>query len=376
MKPEHTVRIQDLVGLIHKLFPPVLAEDWDNVGLQVGDPGAPVERVLVCLDPTETVFDTAVNVGAQALVSHHPLIFRPLKKLIPRDETSKVLFRAVREDVAVISAHTNLDRAGDGLNDWLAARLELNDAQPLESEAEGGLLKLVVFVPMGHASQVADALYAAGAGHIGRYDQCSFRVEGTGTFRAGPGTRPFIGAQGVTEQVREIRLETILPQELVDKAVPRMLKAHPYEEVAYDLLPLRNRRPGIGLGRIGRLTDPATLGEFAARVKTALRIPHLRLVGDPAQTIAKVAVCGGSGSSLLHEAARQGAEVLVTGDVKYHEARTAQSLGLALLDAGHFGTEQLMVRELAVRLRSAAEARKMNLSIIETEGESDPFQTI
>lgn len=376
MKSERIVRIQDLLGLIHKLYPPALAEEWDNVGLQVGDPAAPLERILICLDPTEATLDAALASGAQALVSHHPLLFRPLRSLTPNDETGRILFRAVREGIAVIGAHTNLDRARDGLNDWLAAELGIVDAQPLDAGGEGGLVKLAVFVPAGHENQVAEALYASGAGRIGRYDQCSFRVEGTGTFRAGPGTRPFIGREGATEVVREIRLETVLPKELIGKAIPRMLKAHPYEEVAYDLLPLANPRPGVGLGRIGRLATPMALEAFAARVKQSLEISTLRLAGNPSGPVAKVAVCGGGGASLLREAARQGADALVTGDVKYHEARAAQSLGVALLDAGHFATERLMVRELAARLRALADSRGMNVTIIEAEGESDPFTTI
>jgi putative NIF3 family GTP cyclohydrolase 1 type 2 len=160
------------------------------------------------------------------------------------------------------------------------------------------------------------------------------------------------------------------------KVVTKMLKAHPYEEVAHDLIPLANSRPGIGLGRIGRLAAPLSLGAFAEQVKQALATPALRLVGDPAQRVTKVAVCGGSGASLLREAARQGADVLVTGDVKYHEARAAESLGVALVDAGHFATEQLMVGELASRLRAEAEIRKMNITVIEAEGEADPFRMV
>ncbi len=376
MKPERIIRIQDLVGLIHKLYPPSLAEDWDNVGLQVGDPAAPVERLMVCLDPTEATLDAALAAGAQALLSHHPLIFRPFKRLVPADETGRILFRAVREGIAVLSAHTNLDRGVDGLNDWLAARLGVGDPQPLSLGGDGGLLKLVVFVPAGYENRVAEAMYGAGAGQVGRYDQCSFQTAGIGTFRAGPGTDPFLGHEGVVETAREVRLETVLSKELVGKVLAKMHKSHPYEEVAYDLIPLANSRPGIGLGRIGRLAAPVSLGAFAGQVKQSLGTPALRLVGDPARQVAKVAVCGGSGASLLHEAARQGADVLVTGDVKYHEARAAESLGVALLDAGHFATERLMVEELASRLKAETEIRKMNITVVEAKGETDPFRVV
>ena len=374
-KKERTSRIQDLVGLVNTFWPPSLAEEWDNVGLQVGDPTAELKRVLVCLDPTEAALEAARNAGAQALFSHHPLIFRPLKNLTPADETGRVLLAAVRAGIAVLSAHTNLDRAAEGLNDWLARRLGLQGALPLAT-GSGDLVKLVVFIPAGYEEAVAEALFRAGAGHVGEYDRCSFRTSGTGTFRPGPGTAPFLGEAGRTEQAREVRLETILPRAQVSRAVERLTRAHPYEEVAYDLIPLANRRPDVGLGRIGRLSAPLPLGEFAARTREALDARSLRLVGDPARPVAKVAVCGGSGASLLGEALRQGADVLVTGDVKYHEARQAESQGLALVDAGHFATERLMVGEAVARLQGAAGDQGLNIEFIAMQGEEDPFRTV
>jgi dinuclear metal center YbgI/SA1388 family protein len=374
MKKERIARIQDLVGLVHSLYPPALAEEWDNVGLQVGEAAAELKSVLICLDPSEKALDAAVAAGAQAIVAHHPLLFRPLRSLVPADETSRILFRAVREGVAILCVHTNLDRGRNGLNDWLAARLGVAAARPLA--AGGELLKLVVFVPAGYESQVADALFASGAGEVGSYDRCSFRSSGTGTFRPGPATTPFIGRAGETEAVRELRLETVLPREAAHRAVERMLKAHPYEEVAYDLIPLANRRSDVGLGRIGRLEQALPLGEFALQVKTALGANSLRLVGDAGRRVAKVALCGGSGSSLLAEAVRQGADVLVTGDVKYHEAKNAESQGIALIDGGHFATEQLMVAGLSAVLRREAEKKGLNVVFHEMKGESDPFRTI
>jgi dinuclear metal center YbgI/SA1388 family protein len=376
MKKERIARIHDLLGLVNTLYPPALAEEWDNAGLQVGDTGAELNRVLLCLDPSELALDAAREAGAQAILTHHPLIFHPLKNLTPGDETGRILFRAVREGVAVLCAHTNLDRAAPGLNDWLAERLGLSEISPLAADRGGDLLKLVVFVPRGYEEAVADALFKGGAGKVGNYDRCSFAATGIGTFRPGTGTEPFLGRQGETERVGEIRLETILPREAKGKVVEKMLRAHPYEEVAYDLIPLANRRPHVGLGRIGRLAQPATLGDFAGEVKVALGAGSLRLVGDLARTVDKVAVCGGSGASLLGEAARQGADVLVTGDLKYHDARSAEGRGMALIDAGHFATERLMIQGMAAALREETERRGLNIEFIEMEGEEDPFKTI
>ena len=375
MAKERTARIQDLVGLLHSFFPPNLAEDWDNSGLQVGDPAAEVRRVLVALDPSPAALERAAELGAEALLTHHPLLLKPIRSLTPSDETGRVLLGAARQGVAVLCAHTNLDRAADGLNDWLAGRLGIAEPRPL-ARGDADLLKLVVYVPAGHEEVVAEALFAAGAGRIGAYDRCSFRVAGTGTFRPGEGTSPFLGRQGETEEAAELRLETILPRSLVARAVDKMTRAHPYEEVAYDLLPLANRRADVGLGRIGRLPESRTLDEFATQVKEALGCRALRVVGEAGARVARAAVCGGSGASLLAEASRQGADVLVTGDLKYHEARLAESLGVMVIDAGHFATERIVVPELVQRLAGPAGQRGLNIEFLEMGEENDPFRVV
>jgi dinuclear metal center YbgI/SA1388 family protein len=376
MAKQKTTRLADLVGLINSLYPAALAEDWDNVGLQIGDPNAEVERLLVCLDAEEIAIEAAEKAGAQLVVSHHPLIFKGLKRLTPGDEVGRSLFRAIRNGIGVYSAHTNLDRAADGLNDWLAERLGLEAAQPLEKPQSGGYYKLVVFVPQSHEAELMEGLFAAGAGHIGEYDQCSFRVAGTGSFRGSEKTDPFIGQPGKREETEEFRLETIVPAAKLAKVLARMIKVHPYEEVAYDLIPLANSRDDIGLGRIGRLPEALELQQFAAQVRQQLNVSTLRLVGEPTQQVNKIAVCGGSGASLLSEALRQGADCLVTGDVKYHDAQRARSEGLALIDAGHFATEHFMVAELSKRLRRALAERQLLIEVIEMTTEQDPFLTI
>ena len=366
-------RIQDLLGLVHQMYDPGLAEEWDNVGLQVGDPAAAVERAMVALDPCLSAVQAAVDAGAQALVTHHPLLFRPIKRLTPDDALGQVLWMAVRSGVAIISAHTNLDCAAEGLNHWLARQLGVAEAVPLQP-VSGDYLKLVVFVPVGHEQPLADALFAGGGGQIGAYDQCSFRTRGEGTFRPGATTRPFLGEPGRMEQVEEIRLETIVSKRRLARCLDRMHKAHPYEEVAYDLIPLQNPVPGAGLGRIGKLAQATTLERFAANVKEALDCDHLRLTGAGEGPVHKVALCGGSGAGLLLAAHRQGADVLVTGDVKYHEARQAEELGIALIDAGHFATEKLMIERVAKALQDAAARQHWAMSFITFAGEQDPFR--
>ena len=375
MAKQKTVRVQDVGGLINNLYPQSLAEDWDNVGLQLGDSAAIVERILVCLDVEEQVIARAEEVGAQLVISHHPLIYRPLKKITPGDESGRAIFRAMRQGIAVISAHTNLDRAKNGLNDWLASRIGLQQTTPLEQSITD-LLKLVVFVPFGHEEAVKEALFSVGAGEIGNYDQVSFQSPGRGGFRCGAATSPFVGTPGEKEVVEEFRLEVVLPTALTAKVVAKLLKTHPYEEVAFDLYPLVNRRTDVGLGRIGRLAAPLELSEFIAQIKQSLGLEQLRVAGQSKGAIQKVAVCGGSGASLISEALRQGADCLITGDVKYHDAQRARSEGLVLIDAGHFATEILMVQQMSEQLRLVATERQWPLEVIEMTGEEDPFRWI
>ncbi|MBD1400628.1 Nif3-like dinuclear metal center hexameric protein [Pelovirga terrestris] len=376
MAEKNTARVADIVGLINRISPPHLAEDWDNVGLQVGDPGAPVRRILVCLDAERGAVEEAARLGADLIVCHHPLIFRPLKRITPGDPAGDVIFRAISRNIAIIAAHTNLDRSVDGLNDWLAAQLGLAAVTPLERPRSDGYYKLVVYVPSGHENAVMEAMFAAGAGHIGAYDRCSFRTSGIGTFRGGVDTDPFIGTPGIEEEAEELRLETIIPIQLRDRILTRMIKAHPYEEVAYDLIPLANPVHGPGLGRIGVLKQKLTLEAFAHQVKIALDVAAVRIVGAADRLIGKVAVCGGGGMVTYADAQRLGADCLVTGDIKFHEAQRARADGVALIDAGHFGTEKIMMTKMAELLTSLTAEQGLGLEVITMTTEHDPFVTI
>ena len=373
MVKQKSAHLTDIIGLLNHLCPPDLAEDWDNVGLQVGDPTAKISKILVCLDAEEIAIQEALRLGAELIISHHPLIFRALKRLTPTDMTGRVLFQAIKENISIVSAHTNLDRAADGLNDWLARRLGVMDVIPLERPESGYFYKLVVYVPPSHEMVVRKAVFAAGAGQIGDYDHCSFNSRGSGTFRGNQDSQPFIGTPGEIEITEEVRFETILPAPLLNKIVARMLKAHPYEEVAYDLIPLEKKRLDVGLGRVGQLEQTLTLQQFAEQVKENLHLPALKLVGELQQQISRVAVCGGTGMSLFSAAVRHGADCLVTADIKFHEAQRARAEGVTLIDAGHFATEQIMVGELSTRLRSTLSKNNFNVEVIEMAAESDPL---
>jgi dinuclear metal center YbgI/SA1388 family protein len=369
------LKISDIVGIINKKYPFVLAEEWDNVGLQVGDPTAELSRIMVALDPLPTVIDEAITQNCQLLVTHHPLIFSPLRQITASTNTGSSILKAVRGGLALLAMHTNYDIAHGGLNDLLATRIGLHTTRPLKITARDELVKLVVFVPAEQFDMVRLALLPHTAA-IGNYRNCSFSAAGEGTFLPLEGARPAIGSIGTMETVMEQRLELLIRRDQLAKAVKTMLSVHPYEEPAFDCYPLLNESSSVGLGRIGRLAEQTNLGELATTIGQQLGCTDIRLVGDPARKISTVAVCSGSGASLLHDAVRAGADLLLTGDVKYHEAREAELQGIAVLDAGHFPTEQLMVDAIRAYLETSLATSGCQLEIVSSRREQNPFTNV
>jgi dinuclear metal center YbgI/SA1388 family protein len=367
-----TPKVSDIAGIINKFAPVALAETWDNPGLQVGDPTGSVERVMVSLDPCRTAMKAAVSSGCSVLVTHHPLIFTPLKRISSQDTIGSLLTFAIQNSLSVISAHTNYDVADGGLNDLLAERLGLLSVEPLKAGAPEKLVKLVVFVPVGHEEAVRTAMLPHLV-NLGNYAECSFQAAGTGTFKPLDGASPFAGEVGKRHYAEELRLEFLVREYDLAGALRSMRKAHPYEEPAFDLYPLLNKGPQGGIGRIGELSAPCTLIEFATAVKKALGAPGVRVVGTEAHPVRKVAVCGGSGAFLLNEATFKGANVLVTGDIKYHEARDAEASGLAVIDAGHYATEAVAIAGIAAKLEEGLAARGFAAEVVTFEGEREPF---
>lgn len=367
-----TARVADVVGIINAFAPFRLAEEWDAVGLQIGDPNATVQRIMVALDPRQAAVAAAIAADCQLLAVHHPLLFKPLKKLVMTDPQGALVMQAVRGNLAVAALHTNYDIAQNGLNDLLAARVGLTDCQILKVTGSDELLKLVIFVPVDHVAGVMTALFKFCRGSS-NYRDCSYRTTGTGTFTPLAGATPFIGTVGQQEEVAEERLEVLIPKRSLAPAIKALLAAHPYEEPAFDLYPLANPGDEFGLGRIGRLPAPLPLLDFAQKVSAALQTP-VRFCGDPQRTVQKIAVCSGSGASLLREAHFKGADLLLTGDLKHHDATDAELLGLALVDAGHFGTEMLMVDAVAAQLRKELAQRSLAVEVLTHTGEVPLFQ--
>lgn len=369
-----TATIGKVAALMEELAPLGWAESWDNVGLQLGDPGRTVERLLVALELTHGVAEEALQSRAGLVVVHHPPIFKPLRALRLDTPTGARLERLIKADIGVYAAHTNLDQAPGGTNDTLAVLAGLTEWAVLEPAGEERYLKLAVYVPRGHEEAVRQALAEAGAGHVGNYSHCTFQAAGTGTFLPLEGTHPYLGEQGRLEYADEYRLETIVPERRAAAAVKAMIAAHPYEEVAYDLYPLANPGQVRGHGRLGRLDQPTTLGAMAARLKEKLGLTHVAVVGHPEKLVTTVAVGAGAGGSLVRTAARRGADLLITGDVKYHDAMDAADAGLGVIDVGHYGSERIVVAPLAAYLRRRLADGGLTAEVLEAQAGSSPFQ--
>lgn len=328
-----------ILAALDRLAPPFLAQDWDNVGLQIGRREGAVSRVMVAITPSSEVVQQAVSNGCQLLVAHHPVIFRALKRIETDTPQGDALAVALRHDLTVFSLHTNYDVIEPGVSTLLGAALGLRDLRVLRETWRQRYVKVATFVPAAHADSVLAAMAHEGAGVIGEYSECSFRTPGIGTFRPGAAATPFSGEVGELNREPEERLEILVPADRTADVIAALKAAHPYEEVAYDIYPVENKGRRLGLGRIGELPAPMPLAALRTHVQQALGATHVRMSGDGEQGVWRVAVCGGSCADLIADAERAGADVLVTADVKYHQADDARALGLCLLDPGHLSSE-------------------------------------
>jgi len=335
------MKLADIIAAFESFAPQGLQEKYDNSGLVTGDPGMDVHAALLCIDVTEAVIRESIKLGADLIISHHPVIFNPLKRITGYGPTERILIAAIKENIALYSAHTNMDNIPEGVNSRICQKLGMRQAGIL-SPLEHSLCKLITFVPREHADRVRMALFEAGAGHIGKYDQCSFNAEGMGSFRASEGTNPFVGEIGKFHLEKELRIETVFPAVLRQKVLNALLGSHPYEEVAYDIYQLENYGNWAGSGMIGWLDKPVDEMEFFRKVKKTFKcgvIRHSALLGRP---IRKVAVCGGSGSFLVSRAISAGADVFLTADVKYHQFFEADQR-IVIADIGHYESEQFTI---------------------------------
>ncbi len=332
------MKIAAIRSFLETIAPPSLQEHYDNAGLITGSPDWECTGILCTLDATEEVVQEAIEKKCNLVVAHHPIIFGGLKKINGKNYVEQTIIRAIKNDIAIYAIHTNLDNVLEGVNGRMADQLGLVNRRILAPKS-GLLRKLHTFVPAAHLAAVRDALFAAGAGHIGNYSECSFASGGTGTYKAEAGASPFLGEVGKRHQEEEIRVEVILPAWLEQTVIAALKSAHPYEEVAYDCVPLANQLAQVGSGMVGELEEPLAEEAFLGQLKAVFGVPvvrHSALRGQPVKT---VAICGGAGSFLISNALAAGADFFVTADLKYHEFFDANGR-MVLADIGHYESEQ------------------------------------
>ncbi|HEY6462848.1 MAG TPA: Nif3-like dinuclear metal center hexameric protein [Polyangiaceae bacterium] len=359
------MRVGDLVRVMEEVAPTRFAAEWDNVGLLVGDPAVALARVLVTNDTTRAVLDEALAWGAGAIVSYHPPLFAAQKRFV----SGSIAFDAARAGMAVYSPHTALDVAPGGVNDVLADALGMRDRAPLRAwAAPDEELKLVTFVPAEQLETLSAALFAAGAGRIGKYSSCSFRAVGTGTFFGEEGADPAVGSAGRLEHVQEVRLEVVVPRGKVEDAVGALRHAHPYEEPAFDLLRLAPGPTGLGFGRKGDV-GPATAHALVGRTKEALGVDRVLVAGALDREVTRAAVCAGSGGEFVGDAIAAGMQLLLTGELRHHEALRASEAGLTVVCTRHSSSERAALAPLAARLATALPGVEVRTSAVDR----DPF---
>ena len=360
------MKIQDITSFLETIAPASLQESYDNAGLLTGNPGWDCTGIVTSLDVTEAVVLEAIEKKCNLIVAHHPIIFSGLKKITGKNYVEKTIIAAIKNDIAIYAIHTNLDNVLTGVNGRMADQLGLIHRQILQPK-KGVLKKLVTFVPVEQAEEVRNALFVAGAGHVGNYSECSFSVTGEGSFKGEIGTDPFVGKPGQRHTEKELKLEMIFEAWVENKLITTLKAAHPYEEVAYDIFLLDNQYEGIGSGLTGELPEAVTEQEFMQQLKKAFGltvIKHTPLRGKP---VKKIALCGGAGSFLIEAAIAAGAQVFITGDVKYHEFFDANGR-LVITDIGHFESEQFTIDLLFDILRE----KFPNFAVLKTGVKTNP----
>lgn len=333
--------IKEIISLLETTAPPSLQESYDNTGLITGQPSAACTGIICTLDATEEVIQEAIGNKCNLVVAHHPIIFSGLKKINGKNYVEKAIITAIKNDIAIYAIHTNLDNIISGVNKKMADALGLINRQILLPK-ENQLMKLYTFIPAEHAERVRNAVFEAGAGHIGNYSECSFNAAGEGTYKAGNNTNPFSGEKNIRHTESEIKTEIIFPQWLQPRIIEALLASHPYEEAAYDLVKLSNNFSSAGSGLLGELPELMDEADFLQHIKKSFNlqvIRHTPLTGNPVKS---VALCGGAGSFLINKALGAGAGFYITADIKYHEFFDANGR-MVIADIGHWESEQYTI---------------------------------
>ncbi len=344
-------KLHDLITVFEKLAPPVLAEAWDNVGLQIGDSSQKVERILISLDANKEVLDQALSQKCQLVFCHHPVTLKGITKITASKSFYDIAKTALQNNISIYAAHTNLDKAKNGINQVLAALLPFKSTSLLA--ADTAFYKLTFFVEPHHSLDIIKQLSNEGAGTIGNYSNASYRARGSGTFKPEAGAKPAVGEVGRLNEVIEDRVEMIVHKSLIKNVLTKLIDVHPYEEVAYDVYPLEQiQKSDVGLGVVGDLASKTSIQEIATIFKEETKsIP--RFVGDPKAKVERVAILAGSGASYIEAASAKKAQVFITGDVKYHEAQRAKELGLNMIVLNHFALEKTAMNKVSKFINAA-----------------------
>jgi len=364
------VTLGEFQHAIEEWIPPATSWEGDNVGIQVGRPDATITNILLALDPTVGLAREARTRNANLIITHHPLFFHPLRSLTPKSKIGEIALYMAKHNINLYSAHTNLDHVDGGVSHAMASLLGLKNVRAL-SPLTGTLAKVTVFVPVSHLEKVARAMHDAGGGKFTKYEECSFRTDGVGTFKGTKNAKPFIGTQGVLERAPETKLEMLVETWNLDRVIDAMISAHPYEELAYDVYRLENKSRMFGLGAIGELPKPIRLMDLLVVVKKKLGSPAVRFSGKTSRKVKRVAVCGGAGSGVLGEAVKQEADAFITADIKYHSFQEAEG-NICLIDAGHYETERHVLPVLEERVKAIVRQMKSSSKIFISTSNMNP----
>jgi dinuclear metal center YbgI/SA1388 family protein len=370
------VNSRKIINIIEEFAPQKLAEQWDNVGFQIGNKNIEVDKVMVALEVDDDVLQEAIAENVDLIITHHPLIFSKINRLTTDDPIQQLVIKMIKNNINLYVARTNIDASKEGTNNYLAKLLNLERTQLLDETHRKQYYKLVTYCPPEHSQRILDELFKHEVGKIGNYENASYKSFGQGTFKPLEGSNPYKGEKNQLEVVKEERIEVLVHEDNLSKAVNAIINYHPYEEPAYDIVPIKNEFETYGIGLIGYLEKTTSFETFIGTVKDILNIKNLKVVGELNKKIKKVALCTGAGSDYINLAKNHGCDCLITGDIKYHEAKNAQAINLNVIDAGHFETENIYTNYLYEKLKDVTQAKGYDVKIIQSKAIKNPFQYI
>ncbi|MBN2261118.1 MAG: Nif3-like dinuclear metal center hexameric protein [Clostridiales bacterium] len=370
------INSKNVIKILEQFAPQKYAQEWDNVGFQIGNSDSQIDKIMTALEVTDEVIQEAIDESVDLIIVHHPLIFKSIKSVINSDPVGSMILKLIQNRINLIVAHTNLDSSEKGMNYFLANRLNIERLSNLTDGYINKYYKIAFYIPTDYREKVIHMIEQVNTGVYGNYQGCTYSVEGKGTFRPVDGAIPAIGIVGELETVEEIKIEIMVEESKKDLIIKKILSIHPYEEPAYDVIYLENQMNNPNMGLVGYLNKTQKLEDFADELKILLKADAMRVVKSNDKMISKVALCTGASSDFIEIAYQTGADVFITGDLKYHEAQFAKALGLNLIDAGHYETEQYYIQELTEILKIELEKKSYDVILFQSKLDINPFKYI